>query len=228
MKDNDHAIITPSSFKLPPLHQHVILFFILNHFYLFRDLINGAKVKSYGSSKRFDFVHEGLEYSALGGFIGAPLAAIILENAIVSGAKHVKAFGSAGWIGQTSCEIGKLYYPAAALDKTGMMSDYGAEQPVTRLKYKNVKPSCRNIVSVNSFYRLTKEKLAEYRAIEADLIDMEAAPLNYISQLRGVTYQPLFIVSDAVDPTFKWINGTKTDAFRSGLERGLLQLLSLS
>ena len=56
------------------------------------------------------------------------------------------------------------------------------------------------------------------------MIDMEAAPLNYvISSLEG-NYTPLFIVSDSVDPNFNWINGTQDDIFQEGLEKGLALL----
>ncbi|MBU2512225.1 hypothetical protein KJ966_12875 [bacterium] len=222
----DKAIINPDDFKLAPLEPNVILFFILRHFYMFHEIVKGSKIRSYGPAKRFSFTFQGSDYSALGGFIGAPLAAIILENAIVSGGKHFRAFGTAGWIGKETVELGSLHNPVSAMDKTGMMADYGAEKPLTEFRYSDGKPTCRKIVSVNSFYRLTPDKLEDYRAHQADVIDMEAAPLNHITLLRGGTYQPLFVISDYVDPALKWIEGTGTNSFSTGLEKGLNRILS--
>ncbi len=222
----DKAIINPGDFRLVPLESNVILFFILRHFYMFHEMVKGSKIKSYGPAKRFSFAHEQGNFSVLGGFIGAPLAALILENAIASGGKHFQSFGTCGWIGEEAVELGSLHIPASGMDKTGMMADYGAEKPITEFHYPDKNPTCRKIVSVNSFYRLTHDNLHNYRENQADLIDMEAAPLNYITLFRGGNYQPLFVVSDYVDPTLKWVEGTKTNSFLNGLERGLNRILT--
>ncbi len=219
------SIITPKHFKMPELQETVFLFFIQQHFFLFHDLVNGGKIKSYGPAKRFSFSHKGSDCSALGGFIGAPLAVIIAENAITSGAKHIKAFGTAGCIGSQTIEVGEVHRPMAGLDETGIIKDYEGTDSLTKFHYEGKLPSCRNIVSVNSFYRLTEGKLDQYRVQNIDIIDMEAVALNYVTKIQGATFEPLFVISDKVNPDLSWQYEYKSKRLLSGIESGLQQLI---
>jgi uridine phosphorylase len=197
----------------------------MGQFFPFHDLVKGGKIKSYGPARRFSFTCEGKACSALGGFIGAPIAAIIVENALVSGGKHFKAFGTAGWIGLHPTEIGALHFPAKGWDKTGMITDYGCSDRETTFVYDNRRPTCDFVVSVNSFYRLTPDHLESYQNREFNLIDMEAAPLNHILTDRGASYKPHFVISDRIDEDHKWFDGSGSNALKEGVETGLLQLL---
>ncbi len=219
------SLIRPEHFTLPKINENTFLFFIQHHLFLFRDLVQGGKIKSYGPAKRFEFSHQGKDCSALGGFIGAPLAVIIMENAIHSGAKYIKGFGTAGCVGSRSIDIGELHRPAEAVDETGMIMDYGGHETITELKYSNHQPSCRRIVTVNSFYRLTEEKLDHYKARNIELIDMEAAPLDFVSRSKGTRYEPLFVVSDKINPDLTWQYEQKSSRLTTGIETGLKQLL---
>ncbi len=188
---------------------------------MFHEKINGSKIKSYGLAKRFSFEKSGVTYSVLGGMVGAPVAAIIVENALASGAESFKAFGTAGWIGKTTCETGSLMAPRTGKDETGMVKDYGGESDVVSFNSLNSPTSCHGIVSVNSFYRLTREKVINYRKQQIEMIDMEAAPLHYIITKAGGKFSPIFVVSDYVDNNYHWTDGTKTTNFQKGLEKGL-------
>ncbi|MCG8336544.1 MAG: hypothetical protein MJE63_18710 [Proteobacteria bacterium] len=219
------SLIKPEHFTLPKLNENIFLFFIQHHLYLFHELVEGGKIKSYGPAKRFDFTCQGKDCTALGGFIGAPLAVIILENAIHSGGKYIKGFGTAGCVGSHSIDIGEVHRPAEAVDETGMIRDYGGDETITQLNYQNHQPSCRRIVTVNSFYRLTEVKLEQYKTQNIDLIDMEAAPLDFVSRSKGVRYDPLFVVSDKINPDHTWQYENKSAKFMAGIEMGLKQLL---
>lgn len=226
MEAPSSSIIQPGYFKLPRLEKEVYLFFILNHFYQFHDMVKGANVSSFGPAKRFDFEKNGQQCSALGGFIGAPLAVIIVENAMVSGATTFYSFGTAGSIGNAAIEIGEQHLPQKGYDRTGMILDYGGEKPETDFQLDESRFTCNAIVSVNSFYRLTPERLEEYRSNKIDLIDMEAAPLNYVIQSKGATFYPTFIVSDKVNDEYKWHYEKNTSRFKSAIENGLASLLT--
>lgn len=219
------SLIRPEHFTLPKLNENAFLFFIQHHLFLFHDLVQGGKIKSYGPAKRFDFSCQGKDCTALGGFIGAPLAVIIIENAIHSGAKYIKGFGTAGCVGSHSIEIGEIHRPAEAVDETGMIRDYGGNESTTKLSYSKHQPSCRRIVTVNSFYRLTEKKLEHYKAQNIELIDMEAAPLDFVCRSKGVEYEPLFVVSDKINPDHTWQYETKSSRLMAGIETGLKQLL---
>jgi len=222
----DKAIIHPSVFKLPPLEKSGILFFILQHFYMFHNLVNGSKIKSYGPAKRFSFEKDGRKISVLGGMIGAPLAVIVVEIAMASGMKHFRSFGTTGWVSDKKQTIGALVNPAKGKDETGMIKDYGGQSDYTTFECRPGVTVCENIVTVNSFFRLTNNKIGQYRKQQIEIIDMEAVPLNHVILNSGGTYQPLFVVSDRVDEEFKWENGSRSDQFLSGLNEGLNLLAS--
>ncbi|MCP4752458.1 MAG: nucleoside phosphorylase [Proteobacteria bacterium] len=220
-------IIKPSMFNLPKLTEKIILFFSLRHFYLFRELVGGSKVKSFGPSKRFTWELNKVPVTAVGGMIGAPLAAIAVENAAASGGRRFFSFGSAGWIGENEREIGELTIPENGMDETGISENYGSDTIFTSFDRRHDVTPCSGIVSVNSFYRLTVEKVKAYRSRQVELIDMEASPLNYVVSCLDGTYCPLFIISDRVESGFQWQNGSESAAFERGLEKGLKLLTSI-
>lgn len=217
-------LIQPSDFRLPSLHSRVFLFFILNHLHQFHEMVNGTKMKSFGPARRFNFMIDQTPCSALGGFIGAPLAAIILENAIASGGKDFHAFGTAGWLGNEEAPIGKTFQPTYGLDETGMIKDYAGRNSL--IHFADTAPDTRQIgtVSVNSFYRLTPSNLNRYREQKIELIEMEATPLHFIATQKGATYQTSFVVSDSINKENSWQNGSLSTEFKEGLNNGLKQL----
>ncbi len=226
MTNRSKPIINPQHFNLPRLEETVYLFFILQQFYQFQELVRGNRIKSYGPAKRFRFIQNGIPCSVLGGFFGAPLAAIIVENALASGGKTFKSFGTAGWLDATPEATGTIHFPEKGWDNTGMIDDYGSQNLETTFSYSGWHPTCEYVVTVNSFYRLTSERLNQYRKRRYSLIDMEATPLNHIILNKGATFQPLFIVSDRIDADNQWLDGTGSSAFKSGVEKGLQQLLT--
>lgn len=225
MTDNlNPSLIQPTDFRLPPLSPRVFLFFMLNHFHRFHEMVDGSKIKSYGPAKRFNFTFNQAPCSALGGFIGAPLAAIILENAIASGGKSFHAFGTAGWLGKQETPIGKMIQPTFGIDETGIVKDYdGIEK---RIQFAPIVSDNKQIgtVSVNSFYRLTAAKLDQYRQQQIDLIEMESVPLQFIATQKGATYQPVFVISDGITSDNLWKNGSISSEFNDGLNQSLNQL----
>lgn len=229
MTNSDQSpLILPADFKLPPLQSRVFLFFMLNHFYRFHEMMSGGKIKSFGPAKRFNFTFQQEACTALGGFIGAPLAAITLENAIASGGRTFHAFGTAGWVGVGETPIGQTVQPTFGLDETGIVKDYDGKEPL--IHFTSPAPDKRQIgtVSVNSFYRLTPSNLLRYRQQKIDLIEMEAAPLSFIAAQKGASYQPVFVVSDGITPENTWKNGALSTEFNEGLIQSLTQFPMLA
>ncbi len=220
------SIIRPSMFQLPKLSEKIVLFFSLPHFYMFHEMVKGSKIRSFGPSKRFFWKRSGVETTILGGTIGAALAVITVENAVAAGGRHFSSFGSAGWVGENQREIGELIIPNTGIDETGIGRDYGAENATTSFNCRHGVSTCAGIVSVNSFYRLTIEKVITYRARQTELIDMEASPLNHVISHLGGEYFPLFIVSDQVGTDFKWQNGFGSEQFKQGLKKGMSLMAS--
>ena len=216
-------IISPANFTLPKINENVILFFNLNHFFMFRNYCSPTKVKSYGPSKKYNFQYKEKSYTAIGGCIGAPLAAITLENAIESGGKRFLTFGSAGWLSIDKPPTSIINSISAIYDQTGISEDYGFESNILNLQ-NNVG---YQIVSTNSFYQLTKNKVKKYREQSIALIDMEIAPLVFITSLFKLTLKPVFIVSDLVDKDFNWKNLINTTEFSETLTSGFTHLIEM-
>ena len=220
-------IINPSDFPLPKINENVILFFNLNLFFMFRDFCSPTKVKSFGPSKKYNFQHQEKAYTAIGGCIGAPLAAITLENAIESGGKHFLTFGTAGWLSATESPPDLINHISTAHDQTGISRDYGSPTEIIETLQKSNTTKSYQVVSTNSFYQLTKNKIEKYQEQGITLIDMEIAPLLFIASLYKLKLNPVFVISDYVDHHYQWFNIAKSESFIDGTKTGLKELLDL-
>lgn len=217
----NESVIQPGMFKLPGLTKEIIIFFNLQHFMMFHKRVDGSRIKSFGPARRYQWEGRSGLMTALGGMIGAPLAVMIAEMAMVSGTEKIYAFGSAGSTGAEKFKIGEAVVPGITYDETGICRDYEQPESYQPLSSFFDVRRCRAIVSVNSFFRLTRPNLERYRTSNIQLIDMEAAPLNCVLNQRNKRFQPLFVVSDQVSDSLEWQNGGGSDAFRQGLEIGL-------
>ncbi len=215
------SLIRPEMFTLPSLTKKIVLFFNLRHFMLFHRIVDGSRIKSFGPAKRFQWENDSEKVTALGGMIGSPLAVLVSEMAMASGAEVIFSYGSAGSVGEEPLEIGELISPLKGYDETGICNDYKAPQPIQKFtSFFDVK-SCEAITSVNSFFRLTRSNIERYQKSNIQLIDMEAAPLNWVINRLGNRYHPLFVISDRVTAGLEWENGGDSDGFQTGFELGL-------
>lgn len=218
-------LISPSDYNLPKLSPKAIVFFNLQHLFMFKEMVKGGKIKSYGPAKRFSYDFNGETITAIGGMIGAPLAVLNVENMISGGTRNILTFGSAGWLNKKSIPFGTVFSPNACVDETGMASDYGSpSQHIGITTAPNNIPVCGKIVSINSFYRTSLKKVEAYREQQIDLIDMEAAPLHYIVPVLKGNLRSIFIISDQFCPSGKWQNGMRTTEYQAGVESNLQKL----
>jgi len=187
---------------------------------MFRDYCSATKIKSFGPSKKYNFQHNNKNYTAIGGCIGAPLAVITLENAIESGGKHFFTFGSAGWLSIQKPQSNIIDTISYVHDQTGISEDYGSESKILQSGEK----TGFQIVSTNSFYQLTESKVKKHRDQNIALIDMEFAPLLFITSLFKLSLNSLFVISDFVDQAYNWKNLTNTTEFSETLNSGFQHL----
>ncbi|MDX2471465.1 MAG: hypothetical protein QNL04_12905 [SAR324 cluster bacterium] len=192
------SLILPNPSDFPALQSKVICFASLGHFFGFKDFVEGSKVKSFGPSKNFTYSGGGLQISVIGGLIGAGLTMLALENAIAAGGTDFTFFGTAGFIGQGDWEAGKLVSPQKSWDETGIAGKVGiatldAFEPISGVE------ACSGMVSVPHFYAMTPEKLALYRGLGADLVDMEVALANLFLRSKGFGLKALIQITDGFD-----------------------------
>lgn len=220
-----NSLIQPKLFALGPLRRRLVLFANLEHLFLFKEVAQGGKIKSFGPAKRFHFERDGQEWSAVGGMIGAPLAMMTLEHCLVHEIEDVIFFGTAGWIGPEAQEPGTLLVPERGLDLTGTCEDYGFDSNSVFANPCQL-PSCRGLASRRHVYDLSLEKLKSLQECKIDLIDMEAVPLhNYLRQL-GIPSRFFFLVSDQLIEGNQWISHHQSEAHREGLARAMNLILS--
>lgn len=221
------SLIKPTAFSLPAVKSKVIFFYGLQHLYQFGEIIgHKIKLKSFGPVRRCNMEIKGETFTALAGFIGAPMAVMTAENAIASGGKEIFSFGTAGWIGSGKIQYGEIRSPQKALDNTGIIQDYGSKDDEVRLSLLPGIQTCQTVVSLNSIYALYPNRLKWFQEQGSELMDMECAPLAFVAKLRKCNFHSIFVVSDAIrDST--WSNGVNTSDFKNGLEKSLVLLASL-
>lgn len=221
-------LISPKEFNLPKISKKTIIFFNLQHLFMFKEMVQGGKVKSFGPAKRFSYDLNNERITVLGGMIGAPLATLNIENAISGGAREFITYGTAGWLSSTPVSFGSVFSPISGVDETGMAKDY--ESPTDEIKMDQMPssiPICGKIVSINSFYRTTMKKVERYRSSGVDLIDMESAPLHYIIPKLGGRIQSVFVVSDQFSSKNQWKSGMMATEFNAGVEASLQKINTL-
>jgi hypothetical protein len=215
------SIIQPGKLGFPEVSDTLLLFFNLRHFHIFRELVKGGRIRSFGPSKRFQWERVSGPVTVLGGMIGAPLAVLIAEAACAAGGRRFYSFGTTGWIGTEIRDIGTLIVPEKGCDETGMIKDYGgSHQEVMFDRYWDT-AMVSGIVSVNSFFRLTPSNIDRYRRRNLALIDMEAVPLQFVLNSLGSWYSPLLLISDKVEGNDHWVYDPRSRALAAGLEKGL-------
>ena len=217
----NRLLISPQAFRPPEIHQKVILIYSLSHFFQFRELVAGSKIKSFGPSKRFNFDCHDEPITVLGGLIGAPLAALAIEQACAYGKKSFFALGTAGWIGEREVAPGSCFLPQFGVDHTGIAADYGAQKTTFEFEPYRPIPLCRGIISTNSFFALSIQQVKQYRKQQIDLVDMESAAVLFLTYLKNCRFQPVVVVSDRVSKDFVWTNDNGGERFKEGLQVGM-------
>lgn len=220
------AIVNPIPGKHPPKVGHRCLM-VANQpdIDTFRHLVNaknstGRRVLM----SRLTWGHDHFGAAIIGPFIGAPYAAILLENLVSWGVREVVFFG---WCGAVMPDVhtGDLIIPGAAFIDDGTSGNYitspsGDIAPSAKVQSR-LKSACQNhhlpfhegsVWSTDAIYRETREKVLHYQARNTLAVEMETAALFTVGAFRHIDVGCILVVSDALS-SLSWVPGFKNPRF---------------
>jgi uridine phosphorylase len=155
--------------------------------------------------------------------IGAPAAAMVLEELIALGGERFINLGTAGCL-QSGLEFGQVVLCTAAIRDEGLSHHY---LPSAKFSYPSEQLSAElasALASRDVAFRsgptwttdaVFRETVAEARAYQTEgvvTVEMEAAALFAVAEVRGVQLASAFAVSDHVLPDTPWTNAFLSDA----------------
>jgi uridine phosphorylase len=165
--------------------------------------------------------------SLIGPVVGAPYAAMVLENLIAWGAKKFIFLGWCGSISET-VKIGDIIVAEAAIIDEGTSGHYNDKDArrsfpsasmTTRLQKMLAQNQihCHNgtIWSTDAIYRETRQKVQFHQDRGVIGVEMEMSALFTVADFRGVHICAMAVVSDEL-ASFKWRPGFKRDEFKRG------------
>jgi uridine phosphorylase len=154
-----------------------------------------------------------------GGFgIGAPAVAVVMEELAALGVKEFVGVGTAGGL-QKGCRIGDVVLCSEALRDEGVSHHYlpparfAPPDPdlTARLRGSLTKAALSFTTgpswTIDTPYRETVEEARHYQAEGIQTVEMEAAAIFAIAQVRNVAAAAAFVISDSLaelvwDPQF--------------------------
>ncbi len=163
-----------------------------------------------------------------GPFIGAPHAAILLENLIARGVRNILFVG---WCGTLTGNpvVGDVVIASGALSDEGTSRHYGIPDSsvcletshhltgalATAMRELGVPVKTADVWTTDALYRETPEKIRYFRDRGARVVEMELSALLAVARFRGVELSSLQLVSDDVSGT-AWQPGFKDSRFKAG------------
>ena len=162
--------------------------------------------------------------------IGAPAAAIELEESIALGARTIVSFGSCGSL-IPELPIGHAVVPTAAFSDEGTSRRYGGSRwarpdssLVHRLRSVFRKRSIAvregGVWTTDAVYRESRSKARSLVRRGIVGVEMEASALFTIGRYRHVRVAGVLVVSDELAGE-AWTPGFERPAFRSGIRKTL-------
>ena len=163
-------------------------------------------------------------FGLAGPFMGAPLAAMLLETLTAWGARR---FVFMGWCGALapSLQNGDVLVPCGALADEGTTRAYGcaldrvppvspAFQSTLNTHFLRSGIDCREgwVWTTDAVFRETEDKVRHYRGLGALAVEMELSALYTVGRHLGVDLGAVLVVSDELS-TFKWRPGFKSERF---------------
>ncbi|MBA3414470.1 MAG: nucleoside phosphorylase [Chloroflexia bacterium] len=165
-----------------------------------------------------------------GGFgIGAPLAAIVVEELIAFGVREFVTVGTAGGL-QPAHRVGDVVVCSRAVRDEGVSHHYLAPAPTvlpsppltTRLKdalERAAVPFHEGPTwTIDTPYRETVEEVRHYQREGVATVEMEAAAVFAVAEHRGVAAAAAFAISDSL-ADLVWDPQFETPAVRDALHR---------
>jgi uridine phosphorylase len=181
--------------------------------WLHRDTVNDEQALRYPWNYRGD-VHvlggRGGRVAIAGGMgVGAPAAAMLVEELGAHGVRNFVILGIAGSL-QSSLPAGSMVLCDKALRDEGVSQHYlapgryiAADADLTRRlagQFRGRAIDCATGPSwtTDAPYRETREEARQYRAEGIQTVEMEAAAVFAVAQVRGYAAAAVFVVSDVL------------------------------
>jgi uridine phosphorylase len=165
--------------------------------------------------------------SLTGPVVGAPYAAMVLENLIAWGAKKFIFLGWCGSISET-VKIGDIIVPETAIIDEGTSGHYYNEDAPRSFPSASMTTQLKKVLAQNqihfqngtiwttdAIYRETRQKVEFHQARGAIGVEMEMSALFTVADFRGVDICAMAVVSDEL-ASLKWRPGFKRNEFKRG------------
>jgi uridine phosphorylase len=161
--------------------------------------------------------------------LGAPCAAMALEELIAFGVQEAICWGYCGSL-QDDIGVGHVVLPSSAIREEGTSYHYlpeVAEATPDQLVQQRLSVSlareglgCHQgpIWTTDAPYRETREKVCRYRNAGILAVDMEMAALFAVARVRGISLGAALLVSDRVSDE-GWTPGFRTAALKTARAR---------
>ncbi|MBU8910759.1 MAG: nucleoside phosphorylase [Desulfobacterales bacterium] len=162
-----------------------------------------------------------------GPFIGAPYGAMLIESLIARGADKIIVLG---WCGAVTdqLEVGDIILPCKAMVDEGTSCNYkvlDSETPSStpdlnltnqladHLTDNEIGFQKATIWTTDAIYRETENKVAYFRKLGAQAVEMECSALFSVARYRNVRIAGLLVVSDSV-ASKDWDPGFRKECFK--------------
>ncbi|HYA45476.1 MAG TPA: nucleoside phosphorylase, partial [Acidimicrobiales bacterium] len=199
------------------------------------DELAGRGVKPVGAPwprQSFWFSGEKAKVAVVGGCgLGAPAAAIVLEELAALGVRQFISIGAAGCL-QPDCHFGETVVCTSAIRDEGVSHHCAASekfscpsQTLTRRLTQSLaeqgagQPRCGPTWTIDAPYRETIAEAQSYRAEGVVCVDMEAAALFTVGAFRHVDVAAAFVVSDHLLAEEHWTHAFGSQTLHDGLVR---------
>ncbi|MDJ0720432.1 MAG: nucleoside phosphorylase [Desulfobacterales bacterium] len=165
-------------------------------------------------------------FGLAGPFMGAPMAAMLLETLAAWGARR---FVFVGWCGAlvSSVQSGDVVVPCGAYAEEGTTPAYGGSAsrvPAVSAEFQaalnnHLKQNGVNgregwIWTTDAVFRETADKVRYYRDRGALAVEMELSALFTVGRLLDIELGAVLVVSDELS-TLKWRPGFKSERFQA-------------
>jgi purine-nucleoside phosphorylase len=235
----DNAIIQPVNRKNLSLSEPLLLVSAESDIRKLLQLLDLKQLekKSLMMSTVYKGLSNGQPISLIGPMIGAPYAALILEEAIASGVHTFLFFGQCGSLSK-HVAIGDCIVPDGSFIDEGTSRCYPISADLSHpdMQYsKKVADVTRQTGQVchmgriwctDGLYQETPEKVRLYQDKHAIGVEMETSALFTVAKYRKVVMAALLIVSDHLY-TFSWQPGFGSQAYKQGLNKSLQAICHL-
>jgi len=178
--------------------------------------LHARKVDGFLGSDFYEIVHKGKRIGIIRSGVGAPVAALILEQLIVRGVKRVISAGIAGSLQYEGIRPGDLVLCTRAVRNEG--TSYHYQRP-SKYSYpsksisKLIESTLREdeipyrkgpTISIDGPYQYTIKECMRLRKEGVLTSDMEASAVFAVAKFRKVKAASIFTISDLATKDFEW------------------------